>query len=145
MPITWSGKRRPATSEAIARIEAELGVPLPPAYLELATEFHGATAVSGNRFSYAHPRLGPVGTALYELLRLGPAGIVSRNRDLDEGLPPGVVAFGDCGGDYVCFDYRSGVGEEGPPVVYWNHEGDDDEALIPLAASFAAFVAMLSD
>jgi SMI1-KNR4 cell-wall len=46
-------------------------------------------------------------------------------------------------GDFVCLDYRSGVGE--PSVVLWEHDASVQPSLETVAPSFDAFLAMLHE
>jgi len=65
---------------------------------------------------------------------------VTRSLDLERGIIPfGITGFGD----YICFDYRADPKTDNPPVVYWAHEFNEGEDVIPLAPNFEEFLDML--
>jgi len=79
--------------------------------------------------------------------------IVEENLNPPEYFLDSLVVFAvDGGGNYFCFDYRSGKDNLDPPVVFWQHEGpcedkngDEDLtlAISPLAENFESFIAQL--
>ena len=46
-------------------------------------------------------------------------------------------------GDLICFDYRSDPQSDNPPIVYWNHEADEDGNAFFIAKDLDAFLSML--
>jgi hypothetical protein len=62
-----------------------------------------------------------------------------------EFFPPQLVAFSEIGnGDFICFDYSvSGWDDPDPPIVYWNHEKNPEEAVSDIAINFEAFLKRL--
>ncbi len=117
----------PATPDEIAAAERELGAPLPESFRRFQLEFGECPH-------------GPV--EIYSVRPVEPpaVNIITRNLDarkeLYPRLPQYLIAFSDDGGgDYDCFDTRQRVADE-CPVVWWDHELDEEQTPEPLAPSF---------
>ena len=117
----------PATSDEIAAAEREIGAPLPESFRRFQLEFGECDR-------------GPL--EIYSVRAVEPPAmnIVSRNLDarteLYPRLPQHLIAFSDNGGgDYYCFDTRARVADE-CPVVWWDHEDDEDQTPQPVVPSF---------
>ncbi len=144
------GARGPQVSDVlIARAERTLGVRLPRAYLDLLTEQNGGRprrrcCPTAQRTCWGPDRIeveSLVGIGYDGGLdgRCGSAYMVHEWDYPDIGL---VVFDTPSGGhDTVMLDY-SACGPEGEPQVVYV---DDDRNVLPVADSFAAFVAKLVD
>ena len=117
----------PATPAEIAAAERELGAQLPESFRRFQLEFGDYNG-------------GPVD--IYSVKPLEPPArtIVSMNRtartELYPRLPAHLIAFADNGaGDYNCFDTRACIAGE-CPVVWWDHELDEQQPPEPAAPSF---------
>jgi cell wall assembly regulator SMI1 len=138
--LNWQKCGPPLSEEAVHTIEERLGVSFPPDYRACVKQCDGGWP-KPRYFDYPDPSLGPVESCIGRFLSLDEnreGNILAVVGWLSEQLPPGVVPIAnDPGGDYVCFDYRSGAT---PTVVYWMHEESGDEAIVPLAPTFSAFL-----
>jgi len=146
--LEWVNCKSMVDKESVQKIELELGVQFPADYLEIASQCDGGRPAQ-NAFTVQDPELGPVGTSLEALLSLdlrSSSNLLTVYSWLKDQLPAYIIPFGEDGGsDYVCFDYRSKVYKKGitPKVVYWAHEIESQESIIPLSENFAQFLQML--
>jgi len=117
----------PGTLDEIAAAERVLGAQLPESFRRFQLEF--GEYKGGSLDIYSVKPVEP------------PArNIVSINRDarteLFPRLPSHLIAFSDNGaGDYNCFDTGARIVDE-CPVVWWDHELDEDQTPEPAASSF---------
>ena len=142
-PVDWQPDAVPGAPPAIADqvIAAYRALgrwPLPQDFLEIASGKQGARPVPGS-FTLPDGRV----EAVEHLLHFQGdsfSDIVERRFPLQDVLDDGVIPFAEClGGDVLCFDFRAD--RENPTVAFWSV----DTGLVPLAASFTAFVALLHD
>jgi len=138
--LRWQDCLPAVNDEAIDTVEQRLGVRLPADYIECVRQCDGGWPHL-HHFSYPDPDLGAVETSIGRFLSLSASheGNLLEVLDwLSDQLPSGIVPFADePGGDFICFDYRSGAT---PSVVYWMHERSGDEAVVTLAPTFSAFL-----
>lgn len=128
-----------ASDEAVAEAEAELGVRLPPDFVEIARVHQGAIPepnairANGVRSRVEH---------LYHFEeRPSLSNIVAAYSIVAERLPRGLVPFAEgLGGDVVCFDYRRDAAT--PAVAVLLHDGPAQPVVV--ADSFDAFLKGLS-
>lgn len=136
----------PAPSDnALREVEQELGVELPVAYVNLASEHNGGLLAltchaAPSRTSWADDHV-----SVHAIMAIGHAHPTSLCGDagsafwpLEWGYPDIGVYFADCpsaGHDMIALDYRTG-GE--PQVVHVDQERDF--AITVLAPSFATFI-----
>lgn len=139
----------PPSPDEVADIEAELGVRLPQAWVDLATRERNG----GRLRRTVHPSPSPTSwaedhvavTTLFSISRHpshGIAGASGQSLWLGEwGYPPIGVYLADCpsaGHDLIALDYRSCGPDGEPPVVHVDQEWD--HAVTVLAPSFADFI-----
>jgi hypothetical protein len=129
----------PARREQVLSVENRLRVDLPPDFLAVAATHQGAAP------SPAHIKL-PNGTwsSVAHLFHFEDSpftsNILAAAFPWRDSLDKGVIPFAaDIGGDLFCFNYRADYGN--PPVVHFSV----DNGMLPLAASFSDFVALLTD
>jgi len=120
-----------------------LAVNFPQDYIAIVVNHSGASNPDKCEFEYednGRVRVGNFGL----LLSLGDGqseNIFEAIENLGDQLPAGVIPIVDTGmGDFICFDYRK---EGAPCIVYFSHEKNDEQAIIPLASSFAEFLGKL--
>ncbi|WP_147392110.1 SMI1/KNR4 family protein [Amnibacterium setariae] len=141
--VEWVPEAVPGAPRAIA--EQVIGTyraigrwPLPEDFLEVAAEHQG---VRPSPASFDLP--GGFVQSVEHLLHFEPdsfSNLVTRRFPLEGVLDDGVIPFAEClGSDVLCFDFRED--RDAPSVAYWSV----DTGLVPLAASFTAFVALLHD
>ena len=123
---------RPATTEEIDRAERELGPRLPMSYRWFQLEFgdfeHGPLDIYTVRTSHGPYSTNIVGANVKERTEAGPR------------LPTHLIAFSDSGGgDLLCFDTARPEGDE-YPVVWWDHELDEDQEPEEAAPSFLDWI-----
>jgi cell wall assembly regulator SMI1 len=141
--LTWRWSLPPADVSQLVEIERELGIEFPDDFRSLVLERHGGRPSS--QCVDFEDRREVVFLSLLALDRndAKKMSILDAVRALEDRLPNGVVPFGaHPGGDFFCFDYRSGE----PTVCYWDHEiaaVDPSAAVTPVAASFGEFLRML--
>jgi hypothetical protein len=71
------------------------------------------------------------------------SNIVENQKSMSRGdVPDHIYVFaGDPAGNQICFDYRRS--DTQPTVLLLHYDGDPKDALVPLADSFTAFLALL--
>ena len=73
-------------------------------------------------------------------------GIIYNNKheNIWDGFPQNLLAFAKTpGGDLICFDYRNDPESANPPIVYWNHEADENGNAFVIAKDLDTFLSML--
>ena len=141
--VEWVPEAVPGAPRAIA--EQVIGTyraigrwPLPEDFLEVAAEHQGVRPVPS-----AFDLPGGFVQSVEHLLHFEPdsfSNLVTRRFPLEGVLDEGVIPFAEClGSDVLCFDFRED--RDAPSVAYWSV----DTGLVPRAASFTAFVALLHD
>ncbi|MEQ1618467.1 MAG: SMI1/KNR4 family protein [Terricaulis sp.] len=132
----------------IARLEAQLGYKLPPAYVELARVHNGGLPHNTchrtrERTSWALDHAAVTG--IYSIgdrkrCSLG-SGMGSQFKIDEWGYPPIGVYFADCpsaGHDMICLDYRACGPRGEPQIVHIDQEFDYKITFV--APSFEAFI-----
>ena len=134
--LRWESDDEPLPDRVIAAAEAILDRRLPASYKALVKAHGGGRPVSEVEEGWV--------ACVGLLMSLDPRrseNVFQAIEHLDDQLPePVIPIITDGGGNMICLDYR--VGDE-PAVVYWQHELDGDEAFVPVAASFDAFLEIL--
>jgi len=123
---------RPATIEEIDRAERELGARFPMSYRWFQLEFgdfeRGPLDIYTVHTPHEPYSKHIIDANLQERTEAGPR------------LPAHHIAFSDNGGgDLLCFDTTRSEGVE-CPVVWWNHELDDDQEAEDAAPSFLDWI-----
>ncbi len=141
--VTWRDgaipNPRAASDDAVRNAEKALRVPLPADFLAVARTRQGAAPE-------------PAGVDLPNGFRTDVdcllhfedspfvSNILAARFPVLKVLPKGVIPFArDVGGDLFCFNYREDY--DAPSVVFWSV----DTGMVPLAANFTGFLAMLHD
>jgi cell wall assembly regulator SMI1 len=143
--LTWEDCETPVDDKRINEIERALGVKFPSSFRQVIQSCHGGTPVERREFYYQDPIIGKMTSGIGALLTLKPDdeldGILETTLNLTGAgrLPNKVIPFAeDGGGDLMCLDYREDP--DHPKVVYWSHEEEEDQSIIPLADSFTEFL-----
>jgi len=134
--IEWKYvKARPSRSD-IRRVEASLGVSLPEDYLKCVKRHNG-----GRPQPCAFDAPGRKSAVFQHLLRIDPDaenGVTATLDALKDHIPAGYVPFAaDPFGNYLCFEYPAS-GE--PQIVFWDHESEGSDSLLPVSPSFSTFL-----
>jgi hypothetical protein len=121
----------PATREDVDAAQRALACRLPESYVWFQLEFGDVAK-------------GPLDVYTVRPLEPPNQNIVAINleerRDARPALPPHLIAFSDNGGgDFCCFD-TSAMKDGETPVVWWDHEADEDQVPEPAAASFLDWI-----
>jgi antitoxin YobK len=126
-----AGTFTPATLEDLTTAQEALGCRFPDSYTWFQLEF------------------GDVSRSLLDIYTVRPADPPNRNivginlLERQEGgprLPSHLIAFSDSGGgDLYCFD-TSAFRDGECPVVWWDHELDEDQSPEPAAPSFLDWI-----
>lgn len=141
-----------AHAEDIAECEKEIGIIFPVAFKEKSLKCDGGTPTKDvfNYYSTTFNRhegscLG--GFLLFSQNYPHPSELLLESyKKPPEFFPECLVAFAEVGnGDQICFDYREGKDNLDPPIVIWEHEGDEGNDVSYLAPNFEAFMNMLMD
>jgi hypothetical protein len=148
VPGLWD-KERPIQPDAIEGAEQALGIAFPKSYCLVAAEHQGMQP-QPDRFDFVEDGeqtesvMGP----LFHFLDtddpndLPDYHIVANYRLKRQALPAQVIPFSqDPGGNAIAFDYRKADAE--PPVVFVDHEADDDNCVWPIAATFSELLEQL--
>lgn len=140
------------TDDQIAEIEAELGVRLSAAYIELAQQHRNGGGLqrdacpSPQPTSWAEDHVGLTGIfAIGRTVSNSLLGRAGQSLWIEEwGYPALGVYFADCpsaGHDMIALDYRT-CGPQGEPTVV-HVDQESDYAVTELAPTFGDFVRML--
>lgn len=71
----------------------------------------------------------------------GTESVIATVNNLDSQLPKNIIPVVSTGdGDYVCIDFRN---KEHSTIVYFAHEKNYDDSIVPPAETFTDFLAML--
>lgn len=136
--LAWTSDEAPLPERVITAAEMILDRTLPASYKALVKAHPGGRPAADAGEGW----LACVG----QLISLDPRrvdNVFATIGDLnaDEQIPDAVVpVITDGGGNMICLDYRAGAE---PAVVYWQHDLDGEEAFVPIADSFDAFLAIL--
>ena len=123
---------RPATRDEIERAERELGVAFPSSYRWFQLEFGDAQDAPLDIYT-AHGATGPYSTSIVEVN-------LRERTELRPHLPVHLIAFSDDGGgNHLCFDTTRREDDE-CPVVWWDHEQDEDQEPEDAALSFLDWI-----
>jgi cell wall assembly regulator SMI1 len=145
--ITWENCKEPATDESIEEVEQAFGVKFPDDFWAVMQVCHGGIPVERSDFYFWYPGLGRRGSGIGVLLNFVPDddySILKTTKRLlrNDRIPERVILFAeDGGGDAMCLDYREG--DSNPKIVYWSHEEEKEQSIIPLADSFSEFLDQL--
>ena len=122
----------PASAEVIKEAEAELGVTFPESYRLFLGQFSGG----GLPFEIygVEPQALPEGQDYYFQNVVGMTE--SEREEVEPSLPLFLIPFTPNGmGDHWCLDTSRLVGSE-CPVIFWNHEIDEQQELRQTHATF---------
>lgn len=147
--IGWTTSAEPVSDERIMAVQATLGVKLPDSFLDCVRKWNSGHP-EPDCFLYLDTQenrwdQGSVGALLdfREPMDKYLKDIYRNDRDLwrdmdiepwwtiedhnvlnrADHFTPGLIAFTqDGGGNFTCFDYRSGRSSPDPPIVFWHHE-----------------------
>lgn len=141
--LNWFEPGRGASESEVGNLERVLGLQLPRDFVEYLLRNAGASSPDENEFPVidcdGNTNISNFGVLLPPFCEDGES-IVGDLSDLGEQIPAGLLpVVGTGGGDYVCLDFRSGVGVS---VVYFFHEETGDNAFVPLSATFSEFLDM---
>jgi hypothetical protein len=143
---TWSNyDGLKADPKQLEKTQKKIGVVFPKEYIEIVLICDGGIPENCS-FKVMQNHSVIFSTGLGALLKINKDKFSVLNEYLDppEFFPKGLVAFGENGGgDYICFDYREGKHLLDPPIVYWDHEGDDGEDVYFIANNFKEFLEKL--
>ena len=121
----------PATDEEITAAEQQLGHPLPDSYKWFQKEFGNFGGAFPDIYSARVPAEG-----MQNIVGIN----FSERSDYFPRMPTHLIAFSDnSGGDSYCFDttqFKSGK----CAVVFWDHEGDEEQTPEVVAADFAEWL-----
>ena len=121
----------PATPEHLTAAQQALGCRFPDSYVWFQLEF-GEVANSSFDIYSVRPSSRRTRTSSPSTSRSGVRRIPR--------FPAHLIAFSDNGGgDFVCFD-TSAMKDGETPIVWWDHEGDEDQVPEPAAASFLDWI-----
>lgn len=141
-----------AQATDIAECEKVIGIVFPITFKEKSLKCDGGTPIKNNFNYYSRSSGRYSGTSVGLFLLFSkhyphPSELLLRQyQNPAEFFPEGLVAFAvDGGGDKICFDYREGKDNLDPPIVIWEHEGDEGNDVSYLAPNFEAFMNMLMD
>jgi hypothetical protein len=124
--VKWRSPDEPVTRETIERAAKELGVKFPLDYIECVMVNNGAH-VSPELFEVEGKE--KVFGTLITYDKDDDEFIVNVFKDYSDTLPKKVIPFAfDPGGNLICFDYKDN--EEKPVIVFWNHEGAAEKAIL---------------
>jgi hypothetical protein len=140
---TWSNyDGLGADPKELERTQKKIGVFFPKEYVEIVLKCDGGDpenaafkVMYGNNFIFL---------SIGSLLKINKSNLLNKYLDPPEFFPEGLVGFGvNGGGDYICFDYRQGKHLLNPPIVFWDHEGDEGEDVYFVANNFKEFLEKL--
>ena len=139
--LTWKWAEDPVGADTVQTVGATWGVALPNDYIETARQFHGG---SPSERCLDFDGQEQVFGALLPLASDEEMTITDVRNAVQDRLPKGVYPFADDPADNLyCFDYRQSTA---PQIVFWYHEiaeSDHKNSIVPVAASFSAFLDML--
>ncbi len=130
-------------------LELEIGFNLPKTYLSFIMPNDGCTLEYDQFLYFDEEKQRKVGSYAGTFLKINPSSynddFISKYTRLStyEFFPEGILAFSECNGDYICFDYRKGKDNPNPPIVYWNHEAEEGKDVSFLANNFEEFLGIL--
>ncbi len=128
-----------ASDDAVRTAERALRVRFPADFLAVARVHQGATPVPSG-ITLPDGAVTAVKNLLHFADEPGIRNIVARRFPVVDVLAKGVIPFAeDIGDDLFCFNYRKTP--DAPTVVFWSV----DTGMVPLAASFTDFLALLHD
>ncbi|MFF2484319.1 SMI1/KNR4 family protein [Paenibacillus sp. NPDC058071] len=124
--MKWRSADEQVTLEEVEIVAEQLGVKFPFDYIECVMENNGAH-VSPELFE-VEGKEKAFGT-LITFDKDDDEFIANVFNDYNDTLPEKVIPFAfDPGGNLICFDYKEN--EEKPVIVFWNHEGAAEKALL---------------
>jgi cell wall assembly regulator SMI1 len=122
---------RPATLDDVEHAERELGAAFPNSFRWFQLEFGDFDAGPLTIYSARKPE--PSGRNIVTI------NVASRT-ELFPRIPDYLIAFSDNGGgDLLCFDTSRREADE-CPVVWWDHEQDEDQVAAEAAPSFLDWI-----
>src|SRR4051812_25715336 len=125
----------PASDAAVREAERALRVRFPADFLAVARLHQGAEPTP-QKITLPDGAITAVKNLLHFEAEFGTRNIVARRFPVEQVLAKGIIPFAeDIGDDLFCFNYRKTP--DTPTVVFWSV----DTGVVPLAASFTAFVA----
>ncbi len=141
--VTWQAGVSPnpsvASDAAVRAAERALRIRFPADLLAVARVQQGAVPTPA-KITLPDGAVTAVKHLLHFAEEPGMQNIVARQFPVANVLDKGVIPFAeDIGDDLFCFNYRETP--DTPSVVFWSV----DSGIIPLAASFTEFVALLHE
>lgn len=146
MDVTWNHYVWPADLPLdlakLRAVEQAWGIRFPQDYVDCVRVNQGKTPEPAS-FAFGDG----YETSLNELFHFepSPAGsniVQNQERLAMGGVPEGVYTFAsDPAGNRLCFDYRASA--SAPAIVLLDYERDEENALVPVAASFSELLAKL--
>ena len=136
--IEWRNVEYKPNKTEIENVENYFDVKFPADYIECVLENNGG--YPSHRIFFANGREEGINSFLCVVD--GEYGIIKTAQCISDRLESGIIPFaGDCGGNYVCFDYRDNASS--PNIVFWEHEkaflGKND-AVVKISDSFTQFM-----
>jgi hypothetical protein len=144
--LVWEPRYRahdvPLDLAELRAVEREWGVRFPADYVACVRRHHGC-GPEPSRFRFGDGFTTSVQALLHFVPDLTEGSIRQARQALwTAGVPDAVVPFADDpGGNRICFDFRSDAVR--PEVVVLDHEQPEENALLPAAPDFAAFLGSL--
>lgn len=121
----------PATPEHISAAQQALGCQFPDSYVWFQLEFGDVANSPLDIYSVR-----PIEPPNQNIVAIN----LEERREAHPALPVHLIAFSDSGGgDFVCFD-TSAMKDSETPIVWWDHEGDEDQVPEAAAASFLDWI-----
>ena len=147
MEILWEECNGRVEEDRIKYVEKTIGIKLPKKYLQAIMECDGGIPLESD-FDFIECRLNKKrGECIGRFLPFNSCeygDILTDFHNPPEFFPDGLVAFAETGGgDYICFDYRSGKDNPEPPIVYWSHDADVGKDVSFIAHEFEEFISIL--
>jgi cell wall assembly regulator SMI1 len=125
----------PASVEEIARFEQSAAVRLPPSHKEFLQRANGGQVGFVLLFGVGRDDALDLGRAVHEM-----------RPDIEATAEGPVLPFArDWGGSYFCYDLANGPANIDYPILYWNHEFEEEPEgrpflWSPFAQNFIAFI-----
>ena len=145
--LKWRSAKPPLPESVVRGAELILGYVLPSSYRSLVQQWPSGHPDRSDFPVQGGGRRGSWISCVGVLLSLDPRHTDNvfeclKNLAIDDQLPDGLLPVSDDGGgDLICLDYRHN--SSAPEVVYWAHELSGEEAVVPIAPSFDAFLELL--
>jgi cell wall assembly regulator SMI1 len=146
--LTWLFAGPGTALESIRNLEDALGQKFPLDYVQFACAHAGGCNPTANEFDVRLANGRTIIDSVGEVLEIdgeddGSETVISTIADLAEQIPTGVVpVMGTGAGDYICLDLRT---QGQSQVVYFSHEQQGNDSMIPLATTLSDFIDTLRE